>query len=120
MNEIDKKFNGVLWEWEGKTVIRKLKPICPDCQYELHIERRAPEMTHKPFTITFHHSLVYSCPKCSFYTNTTIEDVDSPKDLRKVARKEFEYLSHDSFLLYLSVLLDGEPVLKPPGVCKER
>lgn len=92
MNEINKKFDGLLWEWKGRRDIRELKPICPKCQYELDIKITGPQMTTDGPHITFSQApLSYSCPKCSFYTNTTIEDVDSLKDLHKVARKEFEH-----------------------------
>lgn len=53
--------------------------------------------THEPtedkgtcITFTSPH-VIYSCPKCSFSINTTIDDVNSPRDLRKAVLKEFEH-----------------------------
>lgn len=96
MNEIDKEFDGVSWEWRGKTFIG-LKPICPDCKYELDIKmadfKMKQELTEDGIlSLTIPHPRVsYSCPKCSFSTNTTIDGVDSPKDLRKAVLREFQH-----------------------------
>jgi len=38
MDKINKDFDGVSWEWKGRTAIRDLKAICPDCKYELDIK----------------------------------------------------------------------------------
>ncbi|MBW8042237.1 MAG: hypothetical protein FVQ85_19865 [Planctomycetes bacterium] len=90
MGEINKDFDGVSWEWRGKTFI-DLKPICPDCKYELNIEITMPEMTIDRPKIIIHQARVsYVCSKCSFSIDT-IENVESPKDLLKVVRKEFEH-----------------------------
>ena len=99
MDEINKDFDGVSWEWRGKT-FRGLKPICPKpkCLFELDIEITELDMKiHEPtedksprITLTSPH-VIYSCPKCSFSINTTIDDVNSPRDLRKAVRKEFEH-----------------------------
>ncbi len=95
MNEIDKKFDGVLWEWKGRRDIREIKPICPKCQCELDIKIPSPKLHLGPKLefegLSFPRRVSYSCPKCSFSKNTSIPDVDSPKDLRKAAQKEFEH-----------------------------
>lgn len=96
MGEINKDFDGVSWEWRGKTFI-DLKPICPDCKFELDIKMSDFKMKQEKkedggrfldFSLP---RVSYSCPKCSFSINTTVENVDSPKDLHKAALKEFEH-----------------------------
>jgi len=93
MSEINKDFDGVSWEWRGKTFI-DLKPICPKskCQNELNIEKTCfhPTIDRDHPEIIFEFPVSYVCPKCSFSKNTTIKNVNEPKDLRKAARKEFE------------------------------
>jgi hypothetical protein len=92
MNEINKKFDGVLWEWKGRRVIRELKPICPKCQYELDIKITGFGITTNLPDITISQGHVsYSCPKCSFSTKTNIDSVNNPEDLRKAVLKEFEH-----------------------------
>jgi hypothetical protein len=92
MDEINKKFDGVLWGWSGKRRIRELRPICPKCQYELDIQmigRGIPsDLSHITFPLFY---LGYLCPKCSFSIKTNIDGVNDPKDLRKASRKEFEH-----------------------------
>ncbi len=100
MDKINKDFDGVSWEWKGKTAIRDLKPICPkpECQYELDItmselDMKRGEKTEDgcvPITLIFP-DVIYSCPKCSFSANTNIDDVKAPRDLRKAVLKEFEH-----------------------------
>ena len=94
MDEINKDFDGVSWEWKGRRDIRGLKPICPKCQYELNIEKIGPKMKmnggFRNMTILLPRGFLYSCPDCSFSKNSNIDDVDSSKDLRKAAQKEFE------------------------------
>ncbi len=92
MCEINKDFDGVSWEWIGKA-FTGLKPICPKCKYGLNIEQKESDINIDKgprITITSPH-VIYSCPKCSFSINTTIDDVNSPRDLRKAVRKEFEH-----------------------------
>jgi phage FluMu protein Com len=92
MDKINKDFDGVSWEWKGKTAIRDLKPICPKCKYELDIQmigRGIPsDLSHITFPLFY---LGYLCPKCSFSVNTNIDGVNDPKDLRKAVRKKFEH-----------------------------
>jgi hypothetical protein len=94
MSEIDTKFDGISWEWKGKN-IRDLKPICPDCQFELDIETPRPKIHCDPKSLKFKSMSVipvsYSCPKCSFSRITSIDNVNSPQDLLKEARKVFEH-----------------------------
>ena len=100
MDEINKDFDGVSWEWKGKTAIRDLKPICPECQYELDIKmidtmivplpRKSNEDGRGVIEITKAH-IIYKCSKCNYSMPTTIDGIDEPKDLSKAARKEFEH-----------------------------
>ena len=90
MDEINKDFDGVSWEWRGKTFIG-LKPICPGCKYELDIKMTGPKITMDGPNMTITQArLSYLCSKCSFFHNTTIDDVNTPNDLRKAVLKEFE------------------------------
>lgn len=92
MEKIDKNFDGVSWEWDGKEVIRNLKPICPGCEYELDIIETDPDMKINGSEISYTGpSVSYSCPNCSSRINTTKDNIDSPKDLRKAVLKEFEH-----------------------------
>ncbi|NIP27869.1 MAG: hypothetical protein GWN67_25400 [Phycisphaerae bacterium] len=95
MNEINKNFDRVSWEWKGRRDIRELKPKCPECQYELDIKLPNFMVNYGPNLefegLSFNRRLSYSCPKCSFTCDTTIENVKSPQDLRKAVRKEFEH-----------------------------
>ncbi len=95
MDKINKDFDGVSWEWKGKTAIRDLKSICPKCQYELDIKFNETMIVISPpptkgLRITPAY-VSYFCPNCDFTTPTTIDDVKNPKDLRKAALKEFEH-----------------------------
>ena len=88
----------VSWEWKGKTAIRDLKPICPKCAYELDIKMSGFKMEYGqptedgcvPLKITKAH-VRYICSKCDYSMHTTIDGIDEPKDLCKVAQKEFEH-----------------------------
>ena len=95
MDEINKDFDGVSWEWKGKTAIRDLKPICPKCKYELDIKQTMSDMKvgeDDDLSITFPSlDVLYSCPDCSFSVKTNIYNINNPKTLRKAARKEFEH-----------------------------
>jgi hypothetical protein len=98
MDKINKDFDGVSWEWTGRRAIRNLKPICPECQYELDITMSGLDMKYGEETedggghITLSlPEVIYSCPKCPFSANTNIDDVKAPRDLRKAVRKEFEH-----------------------------
>lgn len=95
MSEIDKNFDGVLWEWKGRKAIRELKPICPKCQYEMEI--KPAEIRYSPRDPISHYITItqepvsYSCPKCSFSNETNIDGVNNPEDLHKSVQKEFEH-----------------------------
>ncbi len=99
MDEINKDFDGVSWEWKGRTAIRDLKPICPECQYELDIEMSDIKIEgYDELTKDGDSSLKitgvpvsYFCSKCNFTTPTSINGIDEPKDLRKAVLKEFEH-----------------------------
>jgi len=98
MSKIDKNFDGVSWDWKGRKVIKDLKPICPECRYELNIkiggfnieEGKPTKDNCLPLRITLAHVL-YSCPKCKFSIPTSINGINEPKDLHKAALKEFEH-----------------------------
>lgn len=98
MDKINKDFDGVSWEWKGETAIRDLKPICPKCKYELDVKmidtmivpHKSTEDGRGFIEITTAH-VIYKCSKCNYSMPTTIDGIDEPKDLCKVARKEFEH-----------------------------
>ncbi len=94
MNEINKDFDGMQWEWKGRNRITDLKPICPDCMGECDIKMHGFDFSvdnRQETKITIRHGRVsYVCSNCSFSKPTTIDNVDEPKDLSKAAMREFE------------------------------
>ena len=58
MDKINKDFDGVSWEWKGKTAVRDLKPICPKCKYELDITMIDPGMKFNEVTKDGHGTTV--------------------------------------------------------------
>ncbi len=99
MDKINKDFDGVSWEWNGKTAIRGLKPICPrsNCANELDVKTIERVIMFGPSTedgrgtiqIAEAH-VIYKCSNCDYSMPTTIDGIVESKDLRKIAQKEFE------------------------------